>query len=380
MNRTQQKLSASLVNEKKRKLFLYDELSAKMVDADRLYKRHRSAFTPLTASLAEDDLESLMYLYSKFRTESDDRKSDDVVMLLTPSQPPNSPHHKNLLTGHAKFSKHTPKLCPPKIINIEAKPADMMNRLRGSQAFSGSSIIANMIWTREVKTAMVRRKMSHLEGDTLLNQWRVPLISFDKLAKIEKNKLANLFPSTDAAATPEDDPDNDMNATADELELKDQCIPYPFELSSEFGKEVIEQFEPDIVVILKAGSGEFIKAALTKSKVVCVICATTAHTNFVMKAVKDWAKRMGIVSFDDAPKKPANLVAYEKSIQIADSSVSANAAAVSLAAVAPNSAAGVAPNSAAAPGPAPAANNSVVVAAPSASRSPGLAAFGSSLL
>ena len=198
--------------------------------------------------------------------------------------------------------------------------------------------------------------------------------------KDRKNKLATLFPSTDAAATPEDDPDNDMNATADELELKDQCIPYPFELSSEFGKEVIEQFEPDIVVILKAGSGEFIKAALIKGKVICAICATVAHKNFVMKAVKDWAKRMQIVSFDDAPKKPANLVAYEKSIQIADSSVSANAAAVSLAAVAPNSAAAVAPNSAAALGPAPAANNSVVVAAPSASRSPGLAAFGSSLL
>ena len=41
-----------------------------------------------------------------------------------------------------------------------------------------------------------------------------------------------------------------------------------------------------------------------------------AHKNLVMNKLKDWAKRMSLVSFADAPAKPADLVAFEKGLVV----------------------------------------------------------------
>ena len=60
----------------------------------------------------------------------------------------------------------------------------------------------------------------------------------------------------------------------------------------EFGKEVIDTFEPDIVVLMNAATGEFLKAVLIKGKFACALCTTMAHKNLVMNNLKDWAKRI----------------------------------------------------------------------------------------
>ena len=91
--------------------------------------------------------------------------------------------------------------------------------MRGQKAFVGASTIASMLVTKETK---------HLSGDTALNKKEVPLI---QLITVK------------------------ADAHDDELELKDMQIPFPF--PAPYGirqKEVIDTFEPNIVVFLNGGA------------------------------------------------------------------------------------------------------------------------------
>ena len=97
MDTARMKTKLGLLNrlaEKKRKLFLLDDLTSKPLDHERLSKRHKSVFAPMKQMLADTDMDPLLEVYSKFRTENAEKMSDDTVMVLTPSAPPNSPVNK----------------------------------------------------------------------------------------------------------------------------------------------------------------------------------------------------------------------------------------------------------------------------------------------
>ena len=80
------------------------------------------------------------------------------------------------------------------------------------------------------------------------------------------------------------------------------------------GKELLDTFESDIMVLAHPGMGEMLKAVQVKQKFGVAICPNAAHKKLMMKNLSDFVKSSNMVSFVDAPPKPASLIAFEKQL------------------------------------------------------------------
>ena len=80
------------------------------------------------------------------------------------------------------------------------------------------------------------------------------------------------------------------------------------------GKEFIDVFDADILLMFHPGSGEMMKAVMLKQKIGIAICKSQTHKQVFMDNLKDFATRMNLVSCADGPTKPDALIAYEKSM------------------------------------------------------------------
>ena len=73
----------SVVNEKKRKLFFNDYATSRPLDWDRLKKMRRSSTErPINCTF---EYEQFFQVYSKIRTEDAEKKSNDTIVVLTPT-------------------------------------------------------------------------------------------------------------------------------------------------------------------------------------------------------------------------------------------------------------------------------------------------------
>ena len=87
---------------------------------------------------------------------------------------------------------------------------------------------------------------------------------------------------------------------------------FPHEYDMTLGMEMIDTFACDIVIVLYPGSGEMIKAVLSKQKHCVAICATKAQKTLILTNLREWVKRMNLVNFSDRPPKPRALVEFER--------------------------------------------------------------------
>ena len=53
-------------------------------------------FAPLKQTMQDTSLETVMELYNAFRTENDNKESDDAIAVIVPGALPNSPINKNV--------------------------------------------------------------------------------------------------------------------------------------------------------------------------------------------------------------------------------------------------------------------------------------------
>jgi len=87
--------SVPLMNEKRRKVFVHDEMCAKVHNVHQCKEQKRSIFTPLKQTMTPESLDPLMTMYEDFKSSDDNSASEDVLAVLMPGAPPNSLWHLN---------------------------------------------------------------------------------------------------------------------------------------------------------------------------------------------------------------------------------------------------------------------------------------------
>ena len=312
MNRLKRKMSGlPVLGEKKRKLFVHDEMCAKSVSWDRVTKKHGSMFAPLKQTMKDTSLETVMELYNAFRTENDNKESDDAIAVIVPGALPNSPINKNVQVTHALLSKAVPKLQPPKIGVIHLRETDLSARNRSAKAFSGH-YQHNILFSRQTKLSYQRKVMANLGGDNLFNKWEVPAMSLAKMVKLPQEQFDKVTELLSETADFEDGDDYIVQCSADELALQNELPPFPHENDMALGKELIDTFEPNVLIIVHPGMGEMLKAALFKQRYCVAICNTPAHKAVVMDHLREWIKSMKLVTITNGPVKSVEMLNFEK--------------------------------------------------------------------
>ena len=188
----------------------------------------------------------------------------------------------------------------------------LLTRTTSRSSFGGGSQ-NNIIFTKHGVPPYLRNTMSNLGGDNFINKWCVPLIPFSQLVNVKCDDYEELLSASDKAPL-EDDVDVDScQVTSDELVLgNERVVPFPHEYDMAFGMEMLDTFACDILVVLYPGTGELLKAVLSKQKHGVAICATKAQRNLIFTNLRDWVKRMNLVNFSDRPQKPRALLDYER--------------------------------------------------------------------
>ena len=308
--------SVPLMKETRRKVFVHDEMCARGVDLQQCRAQKKSIFTPLKQNMTRESMDMVMSLYEEFKSVVDDAKgSDDVIVVLMPGPPPNSPVNKNVQVAHMALTRHVPKLQPPKIGNVEARVADYLSRTKAKSAFGGSSQ-NNIIFTKQGSSPFLRKTMSNLGGDNFINKWCVPLIPFPQLVNVKCDDYEELLGASDKAPLEGDVDVDSCQVTSDELVLgNERVVPFPHEYDMALGMEMLDTFDSDILIGIYPGSGEMLKAVLSKQKHGVAICATKAHKTFILNNIRDWVKRMNLVNFSDRPQKPRALLNFEVAMQ-----------------------------------------------------------------
>jgi len=243
-----------------------------------------------------------------------------VLMFITPAPPANSPNAKNLETMHKVMKQLSPKVQKPMIGKIIVNQLDVLRRQKQQPAFFGSNINqSELTFSMQRKGQMWRNQMMHLkDGNLYFNTWPISAIPFSQMLKVTKTNHDKMFmPTTGGQATLAADSDDEMQPpTTDELTLEnDMLVPFPNELSKELGLEFINVFAADVIITTTVGSGAIFEATLQKHKFGVGICQTAMHKKQVMQKLKEFVKVMSLVSLNDAPAKPAELLRYEAGLQ-----------------------------------------------------------------
>jgi hypothetical protein len=110
----------------------------------------------------------------------------------------------------------------------------------------------------------------------------------------------------------EDGDEYAVQCSADELALKNELPPFPHENDMALGKELIDTFDPSVVIVAHPGMGEMLKAVLFKQRYGVAICNTTTHKTVVMDYLREWVKSMNLITVTDGPVKSVELTKFEK--------------------------------------------------------------------
>ena len=129
-----------VLSEKKRKLFVDEVANSRPLDWEKLKKRKKSMFQPVSVTFQPEDQEvvNLFEVYNLTRTEDDEKVSDDIVCVLLPGQAPNVPSNKNAETYCKAMRSMVPKHQPPKLGQVEMEQTDILRRVRAKGAFMGA--------------------------------------------------------------------------------------------------------------------------------------------------------------------------------------------------------------------------------------------------
>ena len=180
------------MQEKKRKLFIHDDVCRLPVDIQKAKRRRKSVFQPTTQTIEDTCLEPILEVYSAFRTQDADNQSDDLIAVIVCGAPPNSPCNNALQVVHKKMTSMRPIHQSPKIGTIEVAPGDVLGRTKARGAFQGQNN-NNIVFTIQKKGYMHRRPMSVLKGDTYFNKWPVPGIATMQMPRVSQDEFDKIF-------------------------------------------------------------------------------------------------------------------------------------------------------------------------------------------
>ena len=106
--------------------------------------------------------------------------------------------------------------------------------------------------------------------------------------------------------------DEVLSATATNNDNKQNCVPFPQEHHMNLGLELINVFNGEIMILLKPGAGEMLKAVLQKHTWAIAICKDQVQKTLIINNLKEFSKKNNLVNFADAPKKSDGMIRYEK--------------------------------------------------------------------
>ena len=216
-------LALPVAAEKRRKLFVKDYMTQQGIDWERLRERHQSVFDPLKPNISEEGLDQVFDIYRRLKSDGDDRKTTDHIVLIVPGPPPNSWENKNVATA-VKHMKKGLGLAP-KIGRIEHPQADVLLRSKAKHSFTGHADNF-LVFGSEAKVQLPRKMLTFLGGDTHFNKWVVPLIPLGSLLRIDPATHKNLFAEQDEVAM--EDQEHVGEIVDQEIVCsKDQLIPFP---------------------------------------------------------------------------------------------------------------------------------------------------------
>ena len=297
----------SVVNEKKRKLFWTDYATSRPLDWASLKKRRRSSTErPLSCSF---DYEQFFQVYSKIRTEDADKKSNDIIVALTPAPGLENCDNRPLKSLLQTIRGLIPKHSKPQIGEVERQL-----KKRGALA----NVVKDCITVvSEAKTVIEPGPMQHLQGgDTSYHKWPVPDIAWQHVATIKQEEAHRLFPSEADPATLEEgdgEADNHQNEADQALEKDGLVIPYPHEKHHLFAMELLNTFSrTDVVMIFSVASGEVVKAVILKHKYAVCFVPTLRAKEFAYARLFDWLKDSNIMPKRPPIPKPEGVLMWEK--------------------------------------------------------------------
>ena len=274
-----------VLNEKKRKAFVLDELTMSPLPWDKLKKSKKTVFAPVKPSNdLNDHLDVLMELYAEHR-HSEDGQSDDIVMALVPGAMPNSYHNEAAEKTIKKFKAHTPKLQAPKKGDIQKTHADLF-RVRGQHqklAFAGASD-PSMIFTQQKKGSIAAQsQMKYLHGDLVRNVWSVRAMPPSQMLTMTPLEAKDLFDDSKADAEFGDYSDDEaMPPHPDEIN-GDKAVVYPGELPAELSQEIHHVFGADVQFRYGCGSGKCFEGTLLERKWALTLACYPKQFGYVLQ-------------------------------------------------------------------------------------------------
>ena len=293
----------SVVTERKRKLFYADYGVSQPLDWERLKKKRRSCSQlPLSCDFTYDDF---FQAYAKCRTEDAEKKSDDTIVILTPSPGITQCSNNSLKTLLGKCRTLIPKHCTPRVGEVERQP-----KTKGRLTAVVKDCVTVM---SEKKKTIDKGPMMHLSGNTCFHKWPVP--EMEQVAKVKYADVHRLFPKdAEAVTVAEPDSDDELPQTEDDkaLERDDQVVPFPREQHHLFGMELVNIFDPDVVMIFTVASGEMVKAAILKHKYAVCFVPTVKAKDFVVGMLMEWLKRDRILPPRPEIPKPEEVLMWER--------------------------------------------------------------------
>ena len=152
-----------LIHEPRPKVFVDDYMCFQSFDPDSAATCHHSIYDPMKLTLGDDPTNMLLSMYAAFKTNDERRESADIIVVIVPGAPPNSPENATLKLIHKGLTRSVPKLQAPNIGSIVLSPTELLQRTKAKTAFS--AYCENLIvFTKENKNVMPRMLMQVLGG------------------------------------------------------------------------------------------------------------------------------------------------------------------------------------------------------------------------
>lgn len=194
------------------------------------------------------------------------------------------------------------------IATIELAPADVLQRTKVRAAFAGRNEYTLMFTSGK---PIERRFFSTLSGDPYFNRWKIGTIPFGQLVRCSTGTADKIYKNMQPNDIGDAEATEDVTMMADELSLKeDEVIPFPDELNLNLGAEMMHTFGADIMVLIGAGSGQMMKGVVKQGLFVIAVVRSSEQKKLIDNELEKWVKTMNLVSFDDKPKKPDDVLKY----------------------------------------------------------------------
>ena len=260
-----------VLQEKKRNMWSMNDIITKPIDWARVKRARHSLQHPMKSPVDEDQLDTMIEVYSRMKTVADDSFSDDIVAVIACGPEPNQFTNKNAEIVSKKLKAMTPKHQSPKIGNIEVHPTDIISRIQRVKSSFVAKLPDLFVFTKHRKGSISRKQMTHLQGgDTYFNKWPVQAVPFAQIPRctVAQHDLLFKRPGEDVETSTfiedEDLPMVEMDANEAALP-EDEVLPFYHEPHHKLGQEFLNVFELDTIVDFAPAGGNMMKAVLVEN-------------------------------------------------------------------------------------------------------------------